>query len=161
MADLIIYGGLIVAGTTIQATKAISKKVYYKRKKNKLKKKLFKAFEINDKQQIKKYVCKVQDFDKKYNTEKLKKYLTNIVKTYPAINEYNTMNLIKDFTTINELYTSENFVKSKMDLLLEEKLKKIEAKNKEVKLRNDKLTQKFAEKAKKIEKNQPKKIRRI
>lgn len=161
MADLFIYGGLIIIGTTIQATKAISKKVYYKRKKKKLKKKLFKAFEINDKQQIKKYITKCQDFDKKYNTEKLKKYLIQIIKQYPTINEYNTLNLMKDFTSINELYTGETFVKSKMDILLEEKLKKIEIKNKEVKIRNDKLTQKFAEKAKKMEKNTPKKIRRI
>lgn len=161
MTDLFIYGGLIIIGTTIQATKAISKKVYYKRKKKKLKKKLFKAFEINDKQQIRKYITKCQDFDKKYNTEKLKKYLIQIIKQYPTINEYNTLNLMKDFTSINELYTGETFVKSKMDILLEEKLKKIEIKNKEVKIRNDKLTQKFAEKAKKIEKNTPKKVRRI
>lgn len=161
MADLFIYGGLIIIGTTIQATKAISKKVYYKRKKKKLKKKLFKAFEINDKQQIRKYITKCQDFDKKYNTEKLKKYLIQIIKQYPTINEYNTLNLMKDFTSINELYTGETFVKSKMDILLEEKLKKIEIKNKEVKIRNDKLTQKFAEKAKKMEKNTPKKVRRI
>lgn len=159
--DLLVLGGLLATATFINATKEISKKIYYKNKKNKLKKKLKQAFDNNDKQQIRKYITKIQDFDKKNSTEKLKKYLINIVKEIPGLNEYNTLQLLIDFTTINDLYTSELHIKSKMDLLLEEKLKKIEAKNKEVKIRNDKISQKMAMKGKKMEKNVGKKIRRI
>jgi len=161
MADLIVYGSLILVGTAIHTTKEISKKIFYKKKKNKLKKKLKQAFENNDKQQIRKYITKIQDFDKKNNTQKLKKYLIKIIKDIPELNEYNTLNLMNDFSSINDLYTSELHIKSKIDILLEEKLKKIESKNKEVKIRSDKLTQKIAMKGKKMEKNTPKKVRRI
>lgn len=152
MTETIILVSFLAGSLVCKNLKQLTKKCLYKNEKRRLKKNLIKSFENKNKKEIKNSVQKLKDFDKKKRTNKCEKYLYEIVETDENINEYNVMNLLKDFSLINELYTNENTMKNKMDKMLEEKLKKMNHEKNLIKIRQDKLNQKN---------NKVKKIRRI
>lgn len=158
----ILTGAAFIAGSAFcKGAKNALQFLLYKNEKRKNKKMLHSAFEKNDKTMIKKAIVRLKDFDKKYNKEKLHKLLIDIIIKDKNLNEFNVLNLVENFDFINELYTSETHIKSRLDIALEGKLKKLESKKKEIKIRENKIAQKIAMKGQKMEKNKQKKIRRI
>ena len=153
---IILFSGAVMLGF-----EKVRRAVSYKNEKLRLKRNLIKSFEENNKDNIKKYIEKLKDFDKRKQTNKLEKYLYKVIKKIPTLNEYNVISLIDNFVLINEIFTSETSMKNEIDKKLEEKLKKIEKQKIEVKIRNDRLKHQLALKQEKIKKNEKKLVRRI
>ena len=152
--EILIISSVVSSAITLPK---VLKKIEYKIQKNFYKRQLKKAFKENNKENIKKFILKLKD---KY-PGKLEPILYEIHKKNKNINLYNLLSLQEDFTLLNNLYTNEKTIINEIDKKLEEKLKRIERNKNEVRIREDKFQQKMAEKSKKMDRNNKKKIRRI
>lgn len=132
-------------------------KLKYNTEKRKLKKKLKKSILQNDKKLIKKYIIKLKDFDKKYQKNKLEKVLEKIIRNNKNINEDNLFSLMDNFDFIETIFqdeildNDENFNETVND-----KLKFLEKKRKEILIRQNNMKQQIFLKNEKM-KNKDKK----
>ncbi len=146
---------IIVVGAGIVIIEKTYKKIKYIKQKRKLKKKLIKSIQENDKNDIKKYVIKLKDFDKKYNKRKLLKYLDYSCRIINGLKEENVFSLLHDFNFLDMLYESEEEeLNINIHYNLNEKLRELEKKRKEILIRNNQVQARVMFKSKKMEKNQ-------
>ena len=145
----------IVAGviTMVYVIKTISKKIGYRIGKKKLKKLLYYGFEIMDVNIIKNSIKALEDFDSKYHTKKLNKYLLNIVDifrdddTKQNLNEKNVLNLPTEFAFDMIFDTDEKeeeLLVDEIDEKIEETklvLSEVEKRRKEIMLRKNEIRQ--------------------
>ena len=152
---------IIIGGSAgLYLIKELVKYLKYKKTKKKYKKKLYMAFGNNNKLMIKKYIRHLKDFDRKNKTEKTSKYLQHIADNLEYLNEDNVLSLQNDFYMIEYINESKDINKTRLEKHLDKKIKQLEQKNTEVKIREDMISQKMAIKAQKMKrKNKP--IRRI
>ena len=102
---MIIIEATIIIGMVVgvYGLKTIGKKFNYKVSKKKLKKLLVLAFDIMDTDDIKSSIKSLSDFDSKHSTNKLDKYLLEIIKEFRdnedkrTLNESNVLNLPNEF----------------------------------------------------------------
>jgi hypothetical protein len=144
----------LIAGAGIVLVDKIIKKLRFNKEKRKLKKKLIRSIQENDKNNIKKYVIKLKDFDKRYNKRKLLKYLEVCVRKINGLNEENIFSLINDFSFIDMIYKNEE-EELNIDIHnnLNKKLRELEKKRKEILIRSNQLQAKSLYKSNKMEKN--------
>lgn len=126
----------------IYGIKKVSKKLGYKLQKSKIKKFLFEAFELLNIDMIKKAIVIIEDFDKRYNTKKLNKYLLQISQIWkeddnkPNLNENNLLFLPNDFS-INDIIERED--KKETIKEIEERRNKVLERKREIKKRQIKI----------------------
>lgn len=134
------------------------KKIKYLKEKKKLKNKLIKAIQENNKKNIKKYIIKFKDFDKKYNKRKLLKCLEYCCRIINDLDEPNIFSLMNNFDLLNIIYKNE---KEDDDINIHEnlnqKLKILEKKRKEILIRSNHIQAHQIIKSNKINKNIKKK----
>jgi hypothetical protein len=148
----------LVAGAVIIVVDKIIKKIRYNKEKRKLKKKLIKSIQENDKNKIKKYVIKLKDFDTRFNKKKLLKYLELSNRNINGLNQENIYSLLNDFSFLDMIYESEeDEINIDNSNNLNEKLKELEKKRKEILIRNNQLQAKALFKNNKMLKNMGKK----
>lgn len=130
----------VVLGASIFVGEKFYKKCKYIKKKRNLKKKLFKSIKENNKTNIKKYIIKLKDFDYFYQTNKLLKYLEFCCRTIPELIEDNIYSLITDFYFIDMIYDNERQeLEVEITDNLDEKLKQLERKKKEILIRANRI----------------------
>ena len=129
-------------------------KIKYLIQKKKLKKKLNKAILQNDKKLIKKYIIKLKDFDKKYQKNKLEKILEKIIRNNQNINEDNLFSLMNNFDFIDVIYNNEVLDNDEnFNETIDEKLKFLEKKRKEILIRQNNMKQQIFLKNEKMKNN--------
>ena len=144
----------ILAGAGIILFERTYKKIKYNIIKRNLKKKIIKSIRENDKNNIKKYVIKLKDFDKKYNKRKLLSCLEYCIKTINGLKEENVYSLISDFNFLDMIYENEDEeLNINIHNNLNERLKELEKKRKEILLRNNQIQARNIFKNKKMDKN--------
>ncbi len=145
----------IISGVLIIGSEKSYKKLKYIKLKRKLKKKIFKSIKENNKCDIKKYIIKLKDFDKKYQKSKLLKNLEYCCRTINGLNEDNIYSLIEDFYFLNMIYENE---KEELELEitdnLDMKLKQLEKKRKEILIRANRIKGQAVLKTQKMTKKQ-------
>tara|TARA_R100000750_G_scaffold61467_1_gene52618 strand:- start:1652 stop:2143 length:492 start_codon:yes stop_codon:yes gene_type:complete len=160
MEVLTIEAIAIISGFGIILIEKTYKKLKYIKKKRNLKNKLFKSIKENNKTNIKKYIIKSKDFDKKYNKNKLLKNLEFCCRKINGLNEDNIYALVEDFYFINMIYENE---KEELELEitdnLDMKLKELEKKRKAIIIRANRIKGQSILKSNKMEKNKKQKRR--
>ena len=160
MEILTIEAITLVAGAGIFVGEKIYKKCKYIKKKRNLKNKLFKSVKENNKCDIKKYIIKLKDFDKKYQKNKLLKFLEYCCRTINGLNEDNVYSLVEDFYFINMIYENE---KEELEIEitdnLDMKLKQLEKKRKEIVIRANRIKGQAVLKSNKMNRNKKKRQR--
>lgn len=145
----------ILSGALIILFERTYKKIKYNIIKRNLKKKIIKSIRENDKNNIKKYVIKLKDFDKKYNKRKLLSCLEYCIKNINGLKEENVYSLISDFNFLDMIYENEDEeLNINIHNNLNERLKELEKKRKEILLRNNQIQARNIFKNKKMDKNQ-------
>ena len=140
MELLTIEAITIISGVSIILVNRTYKKLKYLKQKRKLKNNLIKSIKENNKTNIKKYIIKLKDFDSKYQTNKLLKYLEHCCRTIPELNEDNIYSLVNDFYFINMIYeTEKEELEAEITDNLDEKLRQLERKKKEIMLRANRI----------------------
>ena len=131
----------------------IAKKLKFKLSKKKLKKMLNKGFELMDTDMIKNAISSLIDFDSKYNSKKLNKYLLEIIKVFRDdpkklnLNEVNVLNLAKEFVFDNIFDADEQEESRQLDTIEEkleetrEVLTEVEKRRQEILLRKNQIRQ--------------------
>ena len=144
----------IVSGAVIVLINKGYNKFKYLKLKINLKNKLFKSIKENNKTNIKKYIIKLKDFDSYYQTNKLFKYLEKCCRNIPELIEDNIYSLINDFYFIDMIYENE---KQELEVEitdnLDEKLRQLEKKKKEIILRANRIKGQTHLKKNKINRN--------
>lgn len=160
MEILTIEAITIISGFSVILIEKTYKKLKYIKKKRNLKKNLFKSIKENNKTNIKKYIIKSKDFDKKYQKNKLLKNLEHCCRTINGLNEDNIYSLVEDFYFINMIYENE---KEELELEitdnLDMKLKQLEKKRKEIVIRANRIKGQAVVKSNKMNRNQRQKRR--
>ena len=140
-----------VVGTYIM--KETLRFVKYKKEKNKIKRNLIMAFNHKNKNNIKKYIGYIKDFDKKYQTEKAQKYLDKIIRHNRKLNEENVLSLLQDYTMIDNIYDTKILLEHMLDKRMDNKLDMMERMRKETILRQNQNKHRLAIKQQKMNKN--------
>ena len=144
---------ILLAITTSYGIKVLAKKYGYKIRKTRLRKLLLEGFTLMDPNLIKIAITSLKDFDGKYSTNKLDKYLLEIIQIFNSndekitLNEKNVLNLVNKFIFDNILDDEEEEEKQKDEI--EEKieenreiLNEVEKRRKEIMLRKNQIRQK-------------------
>lgn len=139
-ATVVTAGALIVLGSY-----KLFRRLRYLIRKKGLKKGLVKAFESIDSDTILRSLTHIEDFDKKHNSNKLPKYLLDIVNAFdaddtkPTLNRNNTLGLMTDFSMIDTIFDETEEEVKEATNILDEKLIEIEQKRREVILRKNEI----------------------
>lgn len=105
----------VTIGITLYKT---YKKIKYKNKKKKLKTRLKKSFEKRNKKDIIKNIESLKDFDSKKHTNKLEKYLYDLIDEIPFLNKDFVLSLINNFNEIDNIFNDEN-IENKINHVIE------------------------------------------
>lgn len=135
--EIAIAGGAVLL-VGYKLVKLLSRKKY----KGKLKKCLIKSLKNLDVSDLRKTIVALQDYDSKYSTHKLEKYLETAFQEYNGelpINENVLKELPFDLRLIDNLFDEEEEEINENVDLLDNKLKEIAAKRKEVIIRRNEL----------------------
>lgn len=155
MEGLSIEVMTLISGIIIVGIEKSYKKIKYLKQKRKLKINLIKSIKENNKTNIKKYIIKLKDFDNKYQTNKLLKYLELCCRTIPELQPDNIYSLTNDFYFINMIYEKEKEeLEAEITDNLDEKLKQLERKRKEILIRANKIKGQAVVKNNKMSRNQ-------
>ena len=115
--------------------------------KKKLKKLLIEGFNNLDFDDIRIAICVLLDYDEKYSTKKLNKYLNKVVIDFKNsedklnINENNLKEAINDFTKLESIFDIKEEEINEMDMVLDEKVAEIQKRRKEVLIRRNQIQQ--------------------
>ena len=115
--------------------------------KKKLKKLLIEGFNNLDFDDIRIAICGLLDYDEKYSTKKLNKYLNKVVIDFKNsedklnINENNLKEAINDFTKLESIFDIKEEEINEMDMVLDEKVAEIQKRRKEVLIRRNQIQQ--------------------
>lgn len=147
--------GLIIAGAIIViGSKSILKYIKRRSRKKKLRKRLYNAFDDLDYDAIKVAIRNLQDYDRKYRTQKLKKYLNNVCRTFRDdetqlnINETKLKEAVLDLGLLEHIFDITDEEQNEQDIIIEDsldltriRLDEIKRKRKEVMMRKDAVRQ--------------------
>tara|TARA_Y100000034_G_C6767883_1_gene342411 strand:+ start:155 stop:646 length:492 start_codon:yes stop_codon:yes gene_type:complete len=154
MESLTIEAFILLSGAGIVLIEKTCKKIFYLNEKRKLKKKIIKSIQENNKTNIKKYIIKLKDFDEKYKKKKLLKYLEYCCRNINDLNENNIYSLIEDFNFIDMIYNNEkDNLEEEIHDNLDEKLQELEKKRKMILSRSNQLQAKAMLKNHRMSKN--------
>jgi hypothetical protein len=158
MEALTVEAVTIIAAVSVTFIHKSYKQIKYIKHKRILKKKLIKSINENNKTNIRKYIIEFKDFDKKYTKNKLLKTLEHCIRTIDDLNHENVYSLIEDFNFIDMIYNSEKEeLEMEMSNNLDDKLKQLEKKRKEILIRANQIKSQHHLKNNKMSKNKKKK----
>ncbi len=115
--------------------------------KKRFKKMLINGFNNLDYDDIRMAICGLLDYDNKYSTKKLDKYLNKIVLEFKNnedklnINEGKLKEAISDFNQLENIFDIDEEEEKEQGDLLDEKLEEVMARRKEVLIRRNQLKQ--------------------
>lgn len=143
---VIVEVSILVASVLgVIGLKKLLSKVGVKISKRKLKKILFNGFSIIDIDMIKTAIVGLKDYDKKYNTEKLEKYIQEILKENkynketPDFNEENVKLSLNDFNMLENIFDETEEEKKDIEDVVDVKLTEIEKRRKEIIIRKNEI----------------------
>jgi hypothetical protein len=151
---------MVGSAVLVYGVSKLSKKLGYKIKKKHIKKYLYLAFDSLDIDMLKKSFSAVKDFDSKHNTNKMDKYLFDIVQRFrddddkPTLNEKVVLGLKDNFDDVRDILDNEDeeiLIRNDVDERLEEVrevLQDVEQRRKEMIIRKNAIRAQMLEKNK-------------
>lgn len=156
---------VLISIAGVYGIRKLTKKMKYNIRKKKLKKLLNDGFSVMNTDIIKTAIKALEDFDAKYNTKKLEKYLLEIVNIFrdddekPTLNEKNVLGLVEELV-FDSIFDDEEEEEERQLSEIEEKmqetkkvLNEVELRRKEIILRKNQIRQGQVIKSGKIRKS--------